>query len=145
MSRRTIRGAFVAGVALLLMLPATRAGAPAVNRAKSAKVQQLQEERIATLRKVVAIAANSYVSGLLSQTDVVQANQALVDAELDAADSNARRIEILEAAIANAKQREELIDQRYRTGQCSSLDPLLAKDLRLKMEIALVKEQEAAK
>ena len=71
------------------------------------KVRELQEQRLATIRKLVDITTERYRTGQTSSDELLAATRARDDAELDLCTSNQERLAILERIVAQAKAREE--------------------------------------
>jgi outer membrane protein TolC len=104
---------------------------------KDSKLQQLLKERLATLRKLVDQTTRDYQAGRVSFDRVHQAMAAMLRAELELCESNKERIEVLKKIVAQAKEHEQNAIQRYKAGQASSSDTLMATADRLEAEIAL--------
>lgn len=65
----------------------------------------------------------------------------LVEAELQACDSNQDRVSVLKKLLPQVKEIERLAEELTRTGQLSTILPLRAKADRLQIEIALERAQ----
>ena len=106
-------------------------------KAKDARVKELRKERLTLLQQAARQIEQEYVTGKVPFDRVQGAQQAVLQARLDLAESEKERIAILEEVVALAKGYEKTATQRYRTGNAPGNDPLLAKASRLEAEIAL--------
>lgn len=136
------------GIALVLLcitaggiwygyVPAPRASA---EQPKESKVKALLKERLAVLRELAAIAAKGQQQGVVSFKEVHEANEAVLQVELELAESREERIAVLEKFVAEAKLHEKHVAPAAKQGQSALL--LEAKDHRLKAEIALERERQ---
>lgn len=102
------------------------------------QIQQLQEERIKTLQRVVEYVRVMYSQGMLDFTTVVESQLELLDAQLEDADTNEERIRILESQAKSAAELVEITEVRFQAGVVSELDVLRAKALQLRVKIKLL-------
>lgn len=107
---------------------------------KDSKVKTLLKERLAILRELAAITAKAQKQGVVSFQEVHEANEAVLQVELELAESPKERITILEKFLAEAKQHEKHVAPA--AGQGEPVLVLEAKAHRLKAEIALEREKE---
>lgn len=120
------------------MFAMVRLEAPEERRdTKDAKVKELVNERLATLKTLVKAATVDYHAGRASFERVQQATRALLDAELEQCSSDRERVAILEKIVALAKDSEKSALARYKTGATPQSDALMATAARLETEIAL--------
>jgi hypothetical protein len=133
---------------LILVIAGGRTGwsvnAPPASAAepKGEKVTALLRERLATLKEVAAEAVALYEKGSASIDQVHEADEAVLQAELDLADSPKARIAIREKLVAVAKKHEEHVSHLVKTGAGQPYMVLKAKVHRLEAEIALEREKE---
>jgi hypothetical protein len=129
----------VLAVSAGLSLGSPRAGAqePARAEAASAKLKELQKERLAILREMVKQAAEAFRSGRASYDDVGDASRMVLQAELEQCDTDQERIAVLEKLVAEAKALEERATQIAKTGQGTFRTVLKARADRLQAEITL--------
>jgi hypothetical protein len=109
-----------------------------------AKLKELLQERLATLRKLVKQTQADYLAGKVSFDRLHQATRALLDAELEQCESDKERIPVLEKIVALAKDSEKSAVQRYETGNATQSDALMATASRLEAEIALERAKSKA-
>jgi hypothetical protein len=114
-----------------------RAGA---EQPKESKVKALLKERLAILRELAANTTKGYKQGSVSMKEVHEANETVLQAELELAETREERIPILEKFVAEAKNHEEHVAPAAKQGQPVPL--LEAKAHRLKAEIALERERQ---
>lgn len=110
---------------------------------QSSKVHDLQERRLATLRKLVKITTDDYKNGLASSDELWAATRARDEAELELCTSNKDRIALLERALAEAKLLEEQDAKLAANKLLPETSLLKATARRLQQEILL--EHEKAK
>jgi len=110
--------------------------APAKN-AVNAKLNSLLQERLTTLREAAAITSRAYETGIESFVEVMAANQAVHQAELDLCSTDKERIAIIEKMVSEAKNNEVIAAQQVARGAVPSSTALRAKANRLETEIGL--------
>jgi hypothetical protein len=115
-----------------------RAGA---EQPKESKVKALLKERLAVLRELAAIAAKAQQQRVVPFKEVHEANEAVLQVELELAETREERIPVLEKFVAEAKKHEEHVAPAAKLG-LSALLLLEAKAHRLKAEIALERERQ---
>ena len=118
----------------------TRAQDPNVSK-PAADVVKLQQERIATLREASKLATDLFAQGGGSADDVWRCEQALFEAQLEAAALAKERVQILQNAVESAKRQESFKSKQADAGLVTGLAPLEAKAYRLRMEIKLAHER----
>ncbi len=111
--------------------PATTAPAPALS--------DLQQQRVATLQQAADLAQKMYEQGAATIGETFRVQRLLLDAQLEAATSTPQRVQLLQKALAVARQQEQLTSSRHSSGVAGPLEPLEAKAERLRLEIELVK------
>jgi outer membrane protein TolC len=105
--------------------------------AKGAKLNSLLQERLTALREAAALTTKAYETGTESFAEVIAANQAVRNAELELCSTDKERMNILEKMAAEAREYERTAVQRAATGLVSPGSGLRAKANRLEIEIAL--------
>jgi hypothetical protein len=137
----------LAGIVLALSLPLLASGINSwstnLPRASAAappdtRMTTLLRERLATLQEIAAQATGAFERGSASVMEVHAANEAVLRAELDLADSQKARIAIHEKLVMEAKKHEEHV---ARIAMDQSFMLLRAKVHRLEAEIALEREK----
>ena len=105
----------------------------------SKKIRELHKERIATLKQLFEAATAEYETGASTTTSehVSQARLALLNAELDACESDQGRVNIHTSIVELLKENETRLDASVNTGNGSKKELLKSKAERLKAEIAL--------
>ncbi len=140
----TLRFRFVAALGVLLFLivagsvstwiAASRVHAADVN---DSKLKVLQKEKLTVAQQVATLANRSYQTGTESFANVLEANQAVGNAQLDLCDTNAERIAVLERMLAQERDFEKHVAARVSAEVAPQSSLLKAKLNRLDVEIAL--------
>ena len=73
----------------------------------SSRLHDLQEQRLATLRKLVDISTEHFKNGQMSADELRSATKAKEEAELELCTSAQERVAVLEKAVAEAKLVED--------------------------------------
>jgi len=107
--------------------------------AKDAKLKALLKERHAALKEIAAITARAYKDGAASNTEVIEAEQAALKAELDLGGSEKEQIAILEKLVTLARKHEEDAVGAVRKGIAPTSVAHKAKVSRLEAEIAMAR------
>ena len=105
--------------------------------ADDAKLKALLKERLEVLQQAEREVEQSFRAGQVPVDQMVQANQAVLKAQLDLTESKKERLVILEKAIVNARRTEDYATTATRAGVVPSRELLKAKAGRLAAEIAL--------
>ena len=103
------------------------------------ELRALQESRRDTLKEVVAILDQAHQSGTIKVDEVLKANSALLEAELELATSQQERIAIFEKMLEAQTEIESSWSGKVNTGQARMTDLLTATAARIKTEIDLYK------
>jgi hypothetical protein len=101
------------------------------------KVKALQRERHAILEKLAEATNVGYRNGTASLSQVVEANRAALNAELDLCETDKARVMVLEKMLTAAKDYEGAVEAKRKAVQASYADALKATADRLEVEIAL--------
>jgi multidrug resistance efflux pump len=118
--------------------PRLQAEEPTVPKAKGRELEELQKERLATLRQFAKLATEGYLKGgTVSYLEVQRANRMLLEAELEQCGSEKERIAVLEKFVAQAKDQEKHAAALNKAGVTPARTVLEAKADRLQVEIAL--------
>lgn len=106
---------------------------------KDAKLKGLLKERLAALQDVVSELMKAYENGApsISLAQVLEAKQAVLDAELDQCDTDKERIAVLEKTLALAKEYERITKAQVSAGGTHVGVAIKARAKRLEVEIAL--------
>jgi len=106
--------------------------------AKDTKVQALLQERLATLREIVAVTEKlNKESGTIPLEEVLHARLQLHKAELEQCESDKERVKVHEKIVQVAKELEAILNQRFQAGRITPVDALKAKVNRLEAEVSL--------
>ena len=103
-------------------------------------LEDVLTERTKTLQQIVVFERISYQSGNTSFGSLVEAEQDLLEAELQQAQMKDDRILLRKKALKLAKDREKQIEERVKFGDRSKVDALKARAVRLKLEADLLRE-----
>jgi membrane fusion protein, multidrug efflux system len=128
--------------ATLLMAPASPQDKTNLSRKEQIqesanKVKELQKERIAALKELVATTSNLFLNARVEYGEVIEAQDLLFKAELDAADKESERIALYKKMVDVWKQSEKLAEQRWKAGRKTKIAFLRFKARRLEAEIYL--------
>jgi hypothetical protein len=115
--------------------PAPAAGVPP----QTTRLQDLHQERLAILRAVADQVSEAHRRGETHQAAVLEANLAVLQAELDACATDQERLPVLEKLAAAARAQEDRIAALVKAGNVSSTHLQQARVKRLEAEIALEK------
>lgn len=107
--------------------------------AATTDLDELRMERLELLRQLLKMSEEQYEVGTIRINAVMVAQQELLSAELEAADSREARIRILSDQVAVAKKLEEISNAQFEQGLAPQIDFLQAKSIRLKFAIKLEK------
>lgn len=124
-------------VATLLTAAAPEAPSQETPDSSAKKVAELRQERIAALKAALEISTHLEMRGAVPIRNIVDARMDLLEAELDAAATEADRISLDKEALAALKQFEALAKAQKEAGKGTELDILAIKANRLKVEIWL--------
>jgi flagellar hook-basal body complex protein FliE len=136
----------------ILLLPEghraeTNAGQPAPAKVKEAprdgkaRLRGLLKERLGTAREMARQVAAAFKAGTASYSRVHQANLAVLEAELDLAETPKARVAVRERFVAAMKEVEERVRQQQKAAVVPASALLEAKLRRLEAEIALEREK----
>ena len=101
------------------------------------KLKALLDEKVAVTQEAAAQATRAYQSGEATFAEVLEANQAVGNAQLDLCDTNAERVAVLERMLALARDYEKSVVERVKSGTSPASTTLKAKLNRLEIEITL--------
>jgi hypothetical protein len=141
-----VRGRVVArDERVVLIVPQAQGGAglPAPGRSVDVTVRDLQRERLAVLQQVAGQLAELYQRGRGSVADILAAQKAALQAELELCATDSERLAVLGRLVAVAKQIEKFESDRSEAAGGDRLGLLRARANRLEAEIALAKAREA--
>ena len=99
-----------------------------------------QTERIETLQQVVEALEAMYRAGRAVMPRLLAARDTLVKEQIELATTHSERLALRKRHLDLAGYAEKLAETRFRDGRGSQVDLLQAKALRLKREIALLRE-----
>ncbi|HXD88024.1 MAG TPA: hypothetical protein VN641_16170 [Urbifossiella sp.] len=129
-------------VAALLVSPASpHEGAASLTMEQTddsiKKVKELKKERIAVLREMSDLLAKLFVAGRVPYGELGEGRRLLTEAEVEAANTDAERVELYKKLVAALKQDESLAETRYKAGRDTHATILKARAHRLGAEIHL--------
>jgi len=108
---------------------------------KPTRVNELLSERESVLVQVSKLQRAAYERGEASLDSVLASETDVLLAKLELADTAEQRIAIRESLVDAARQLEEAAKRLFEAGQCSQVDTLKAKALRLRAEADLIHER----
>ena len=114
-------------------------------RQSTAKVKELQQERIAALKNVAEMQLSLSTVGKATPEGVLEAKVLVWEAELDAAEKESDRRTCLKNLVEVLKELEETAKARKRNAEGTEVGVLMAKARRLEAEIRLERSQAPAK
>jgi multidrug efflux pump subunit AcrA (membrane-fusion protein) len=109
---------------------------PTQRNAIDTKVQELLNERLATVKELAKATQAAYLQGKATIAEVTQANTLLVKAELELCKSDKERVAVHEKAVTLAKEYEKNAEQLFTTGRATQASVLAVRADRLEAEIA---------
>ena len=101
----------------------------------AAKIRELQQQRFDALRKRYEVVQARYDDGSLGLEDVVAAQDALLIAKLEIAESRQEQLQIGKERIDNLRSKEKLEDVKFESGRGRAEDRYAAKAARIQAEI----------
>jgi hypothetical protein len=101
------------------------------------KVEELRKERIAVLKNLTDALEALYKSSNATFDEVLEARHLLIDAELEAAKTDAERVELYKNLVVVLKAYESWADVQHKTARATVASVLKAKAKRLEAEIHL--------
>ena len=105
--------------------------------ASARTVQELQKERIAVLNEAVAVSTALFQRAQLDILALMEDRMALLEAELDAAETVSERISLYTKAVDSLKEYEELAKAGKMAARGTDRDIFRIKARRLEVEIRL--------
>lgn len=103
----------------------------------SARVKELQKERIAALRETADVSMKLAQSARVELSEALEDRINLLKAEVDAAENGADRIALYKKAIDSLKEYEAMAKTRFEAGRGTQVAMLRVKARRIEVEIAL--------
>ena len=133
--------ALITMLVLVGLLSATAVvGEDAPDKSTDERIADFQAERMKTVQQIVEASEAMYRAGQVDMTQLMAARSDLVEARLEMASTQAERLALLEEHRDQARFGEQLAETRFRDGRGNQIDCLQAKAVRLKREIALLRE-----
>ena len=105
------------------------------------KIVALQKQRYEALKQVCEILKGQYAQGICSFDEVLEAEIALANVELDLAPNQSARQIVHERIIERLKAQQEYLEQRFAAGNVTKIDVLLALSARLQAEINMLSDR----
>jgi hypothetical protein len=105
--------------------------------ASAKKVQELRKERIAVLEKMTEQLAALFRTAKVDYVEVLEAQRLLLEAKLDAAETDKERVELYKQLVDVLKAREKSAEARRQAGREIEPNVLKARARRLEAEIHL--------
>jgi hypothetical protein len=110
---------------------------PRAEGLEESKLNALLKERLATLQQAAAQTDKQYETGKASVAEVMEAQRAVRDAELELCNTDKERLAVLEKMLEEARGFEKVVAQRVDAGKAPASSVFKAKADRLQIEIAL--------
>lgn len=104
-----------------------------------AQIRKLQQDRVETLQRAVALALSQYQDGALDYRTVLVSQHNLLDAELDLAGTREDQIRVLASQLKIATRSLAFTKVKFRAGLVTQLDVLGAKSAKLRVDIELLR------
>ena len=101
------------------------------------KIKELKKQRLSQLEEIVKLENAMYAAGTGQLGDLWKAEQDVLAARLDLAETKEARIKILEEGVKHAEKMASLVEGRFKTGQVVVAEHLKAKVYVLDAQIAL--------
>jgi hypothetical protein len=101
------------------------------------KVRELRKERIETLEKMIDQLAAQFRAQRVPYDDVLDGQRLLIEARLDAAETDEERVKVHEALVAVLKVRERYAEEQVKAAHETVANVLKARARRLEAEIHL--------
>lgn len=134
---------FVAAILSVGLVLATRYSMSAQDAGKDkSKIMLLLEERRDTLQVRVEMVKKLADATRSTPEALIAAHEDLINAEIEMATNSKERVAAFQRKIENAKEFENVMEQRNRDGKGTGADVLMAKAARLGAEIELQREIE---
>jgi hypothetical protein len=133
----------LAVVAAVLLVSSTRSQEKAASAGKGSvgesakKVKDLQAERVVTLEKMVDVLMALFQQKRGQYDDVLDGQRQLIEAKLDAAETDKERVGLRERLVEVLKQRESNAEELAQAGRELQSNVLKARARRLEAEIHL--------
>jgi outer membrane protein TolC len=140
--RSTLFVLFVAASIVPLQVTASAQESSDVETA-TAKLRELQQERVDVLQTAVKLALAQYRQGALDFKTVHAIQHELLDAKLDMAETREERIRVLSSQLKTAEGGLMIAEARFQAAQTISLDVHQAKSAGLRIKIQLLKLRQA--
>jgi DNA uptake protein ComE-like DNA-binding protein len=105
--------------------------------ASAKKIKELQKERIATLKTVAEISLKLAQAARLETWEALEAQMALLKAEVDAAETDSEKVALYTKALDSLKTLEALGKAQFQAGRATELAVHKVKARRLEVEIDL--------
>jgi outer membrane protein TolC len=105
------------------------------------ELDQLLNQRQATLRQLVEVVTEEYRQGIRDFDPVVRATDRLIAADLELAKTSKDRIALLQRRVEVMKGFSAMADMKFMTGQASQSELLSARAALLDSQIQLAREQ----
>jgi hypothetical protein len=103
----------------------------------TAEVKKLLKERVDVLRSVVEARQQGLKMGIGTVGSLAEAYRELTQAELEAADTPAKRMAALLEGYKRAAEVERRVERMFEAGDASRADAMAARAARIKAEIEL--------
>jgi outer membrane protein TolC len=110
--------------------------------ATNASIVELLHKRHAVLSQLAKVQTEAYRHGNASIEAVIKAHQELLGVELELAKTDDERINLFEKAIQMARDLEQIAATKYKSGNASQADVLMAEADGLKAQTELLRERQ---
>ncbi len=101
------------------------------------RVKELRATRIATLKSMTELVTRRYQNAMTSADELYEAKLLLLNAEVDAAETDSDRMKLLQGIVEVMKEYEETAEAMVKSARANPTLVLKAKAKRLEAEIAL--------
>jgi outer membrane protein TolC len=128
-------------IGFILVLAASRA--IAADEPTNDELRKLVQERVTVVTQMYELTAAAYRQGAASLSEVSEARRALLAARLEAAQTKAERVKVLEEMVTLAEQTRDVTQRLVDSGEANQLKALQAKADLLTARINLEREKAA--
>jgi outer membrane protein TolC len=139
--QRCSLGAMLLSLATLFICTAP---AVAQQRKTDPEVEAILRERVKVLREAADLLQDRHKNGGTNVDQVMDAERAVIEAELDLALSTPERIKLLEKLVENATAFEKLVERRHEVAAASTVDLRVATAIRLRAQADLLLAKKSA-
>lgn len=129
----------------LLLCLLVAASVEAQDKAIDPDVEKILRERLVVLQEAAKLQREAHRSGAAAFSATIDADRAVLDAELELATTKAERVRIREAMLKTATTLEMTVSELAKAAETTQADVLRARANRLRAEADLALERKSAR